>query len=89
MTAQAADGDTTGMNVAVSIPDPVFAEAEALAARLGTSRSDLYARALNAFVGAHSPDRVTAARDAVVDAIGTEPDAFARTAADRALKRVE
>jgi len=77
------------MKVAVSIPDPVFAEAELLATRLKTTRSEIYARALDAFVGAHAPDRVTEAINAVVDEVGGEPDDFARAAARRLLDRVE
>lgn len=77
------------MKVAVSIPDPVFAEAELLAKRLRTSRSEIYARALDAFVGSHAPDRVTTALDAVVEGLGDTPDAFAREAARRTLERVE
>ena len=80
---------TAGMKVAVSIPDPVFNEAERLARRMKTSRSDLYARALAAYVGDHAPDHVTKAINDVVDAVGTEPDGFARAAARRALERVE
>jgi metal-responsive CopG/Arc/MetJ family transcriptional regulator len=38
------------MKIAVSIPDEVFAEAESLAQRLNTSRSELYSRALTEFV---------------------------------------
>lgn len=82
-------GITTGMKVAVSIPDEVFAEADELATRLKTSRSEIYARALAAFVGEHSPDRVTQAINDVVDEVGAEPDEFARAAARRALHRVE
>jgi metal-responsive CopG/Arc/MetJ family transcriptional regulator len=77
------------MKVAVSIPDPVFAEAELLAKRLNTSRSEIYARALDAFVGTHAPDRVTQAMNEVVDAVGGAPDEFARAAARRVLDRVE
>lgn len=77
------------MKVAVSIPDPVFAEAELLARRLNTTRSDIYARALDAFVGTHAPDRVTEAINSVVDAVGVEPDGFVRAAARRVLERVE
>lgn len=77
------------MKVAVSIPDPVFAEAELLARRLKTTRSQIYARALDAFVGAHAPDRVTEAIDAVVDEVGAEPDAFTRAAARRVFDRTE
>ncbi len=77
------------MKVAVSIPDPVFSEAELLAERLNTSRSDIYARALAAFVGEHSPDRVTQAMNDVVDAVGAEPEAFAKQAARGVFDRAE
>ena len=47
------------MKVAVSIPDPIFMEAEAVARRLKLSRSKVYARALGEFVANHAPDRTT------------------------------
>lgn len=77
------------MKTAVSIPDPIFAEAELLARRLKTSRSEIYARALRAFIGNHAPDRVTRSMNEVVDAIGAAPDAFADRAARRVLAQVE
>jgi metal-responsive CopG/Arc/MetJ family transcriptional regulator len=77
------------MKVAVSIPDPVFSEAEALARRLNASRSQIYARALDAFVATHAPERVTEALNAVIDAAGGEPDAFVRRAARQTLQRSE
>jgi metal-responsive CopG/Arc/MetJ family transcriptional regulator len=77
------------MKVAVSIPDPVFSEAEALARRLNASRSEIYARALNAFVATHSADRVTEALNAVVDDIGDGADDFVREAARQALSRAD
>jgi metal-responsive CopG/Arc/MetJ family transcriptional regulator len=77
------------MKVAVSIPDPIFAEAERLAKRLKTTRSDVYARALHTFLGTHAPDQVTEAMNQAVDAAGAAPDAFARAAARRVLDRVE
>jgi antitoxin MazE6 len=77
------------MKVAVSIPDPVFAEAERLAKRLKTTRSQIYARALDAFVGTHAPDRVTQAMNEVVDAVGGAPDAFVQAATRRVLDRIE
>jgi metal-responsive CopG/Arc/MetJ family transcriptional regulator len=77
------------MKVAISIPDEVFAEAEALAKRLKSSRSELYSRALGEFIGHHAPDRVTNLMNEVVDAIGDEPDAFTVGAARRVLKKVE
>jgi len=77
------------MKTAVSIPDDLFEEAERLASRLQTSRSQLYARALTEFVARHDEDRVTAAMDRVVDEVGTQIDDFTREAAHRALRRVE
>lgn len=77
------------MKTAVSIPDDLFDEADRLAELLKTSRSDIYARALAQFVGNHAPERVTEAMDAVIDAVGAEPDAFTKAAARRVLDRVE
>jgi metal-responsive CopG/Arc/MetJ family transcriptional regulator len=77
------------MKVAVSIPDQVFAEAESLAKRFKTSRSELYSRALNAFIGLHAAERVTEAMNEVADAIGPEADGFTAAAARQALSRVE
>lgn len=76
---------TFGMKVAVSIPDPLFAQVDALARRLKLSRSKVYARALDAFVADHDADRVTEIANALADHFGTEPDPLAlaggRTAA--------
>lgn len=77
------------MKTAVSIPDPVFNEAEGLARRLGISRSKLYTRAVGAFVASHSPERVTEAMNAAVDAAGTASDPFIREGARRILERSE
>lgn len=54
------------MKVAVSVPDPLFREAEAVSRRLRVPRSQVYARALEAFVRQHSEEDVTARLDAVV-----------------------
>jgi metal-responsive CopG/Arc/MetJ family transcriptional regulator len=77
------------MKVAVSIPDDVFAEAESLAKRLQASRSEIYRRALDEFLGRHAPDRVTEAMNQVVDDVGEKTDAFTRRAARRVLRNVE
>ncbi len=53
------------MRTAVSIPDSIFEEADELAARLGLSRSELYARALERYVADRRCSTVTAALDAV------------------------
>ncbi len=47
------------MKTAVSIPDRVFQSAEKLAARLGVSRSELYARALASLVEKYREDLIT------------------------------
>jgi hypothetical protein len=53
------------MKTAISIPDPVFRQAEALAAELGLSRSALYAEAVREFLAARSRSRVTEKLDSV------------------------
>lgn len=54
------------MKTAVSLPDPLFEEAERVAARLGLSRSELYARAIGRFVREQSGDAITEAINRVV-----------------------
>jgi hypothetical protein len=77
------------MKTAVSIPDDVFQEAEALAHRAKRSRSDLYARALSEYVARHAPDRVTEAMDRVLDDLNERQDKFSQRAARRTLERTE
>ena len=77
------------MKTAVSIPDQVFEEAERLASRLKTSRSQLYSRALAEFVARHDDDRVTSAMNQVVDEVGAEVEDFTREAARQTLRRTE
>ena len=47
------------MKTAVSIPDRIFRAAEQLAVRWGISRSELYAKALDALVEKHNDEVVT------------------------------
>ena len=63
------------MKTAVSIPDPVFQSAEKLAARLGVSRSELYAKALAALVDKHREDVVTSELNEIYGAEG-EPSSL-------------
>lgn len=53
------------MKTAVSLPDPVFAAAEKLAAELHMSRSQLYATAIAEFVAERRERQVTAELDEV------------------------
>ena len=77
------------MKVAVSIPDEVFAEAEDLAKRLNASRSEIYSRALSAFLHRHTPDRVTELMNQAVAAADEPVDPFTRRAARTVMRRVE
>ena len=47
------------MKTAISLPDDLFASAEALAERLGVSRSALYATAVAEFLAKHHARKVT------------------------------
>jgi metal-responsive CopG/Arc/MetJ family transcriptional regulator len=47
------------MKTAISIPEPLFEQAEALAHQMGISRSELYATALAAYIEAHQADHIT------------------------------
>jgi metal-responsive CopG/Arc/MetJ family transcriptional regulator len=53
------------MKTAISIPDKIFRSADALAKRLGVSRSELYATAVNEFLAKHRSRDVTARLDEV------------------------
>lgn len=53
------------MKTAISIPDSLFEAAENFAQRMGLSRSELYAKAIQEYLKAHSGDRITEKLDAV------------------------
>jgi metal-responsive CopG/Arc/MetJ family transcriptional regulator len=55
------------MKVAISVPDPIFRQAELLAAALNKSRSELYAEALAGFVRRHSARNITERLNDVYD----------------------
>ena len=58
-------GYTQRMKTAISIRDEIFEAAELVAARMGLSRSELYAKAVEEFVSRHSDERITERLDAV------------------------
>ena len=88
-------GYTKGMKTAVSIPDATFEKGEALARKLGMSRSALYAKAIEEIaakieVSKSGVDPVTAKIDAYWakhDAESGKLDPDLRKAQARALKR--
>ena len=53
------------MKVAVSVPEPVFEAAERVSKRMRIPRSQLYSKAIAAFVLEHSREDVTKALNAV------------------------
>ena len=56
------------MKTAVSLPDALFQAADKVSKRLGLSRSELYQRALSAFVDRHNDELVTETLNAIYPA---------------------
>ncbi len=77
------------MKTAISLPDDLFAAADALAERLGLSRSRLVATALAEFVAKHEDRKVTERLDAVYESGVTGLDPALRRAQRRTLDRDE
>ena len=81
--------NTKDVKVTISIPDPIFAKAEALAKRLKLSRSRLYARAVADYVDRHTDDEITehanAEADAMAAALPEDDNADFRRAASRTV----
>jgi predicted transcriptional regulator len=77
------------MKTAISIPDDLFAQADALAHRLGKSRSEVYREALADYVARRDRGSVTAALDQVADELAAEHRGFVAEAARRTLERNE
>jgi len=61
------------MKTAISLPDPLFKSADALARRLGVSRSELFANAVAEFIAQHDRARLTERLNAVYADSGDEP----------------
>ena len=79
----------SGMKTALSIPDRLFSAADALARKLGVSRSRLYATALAEYLAKHRAAKVTERLDAVYRAEPSELDESVRRAQRRQLRRAE
>jgi hypothetical protein len=77
------------MKTAVSIPDRIFRAAEQLAARWGISRSELYAKALDALVEKHSDEVITSRLNDIYGSEGEDSPLDPALAAlqERTLKR--
>jgi predicted transcriptional regulator len=77
------------MKTVVSIPDELLRKGEALARRLGKSRSEIYREALAEYVARRESGAVTAALDQVADEIDGDTDAWLSEAGRQALARSE
>jgi metal-responsive CopG/Arc/MetJ family transcriptional regulator len=62
------------MKTAISLPDSVFKQADELAQRLGLSRSELYTKALKAYLTRHSRDQILLKLNQVYASESSEPD---------------
>ena len=75
------------MKTAISLPDSLFASADALAKRLGLSRSALVATALGEFVAKHRSSRISERLDAVYESEADGLDDRLGEAQKRVLRR--
>lgn len=73
------------MKTAISLPDSLFAAADALADRMGISRSELYATAVAEFLAKHDPSEVTERLDRLYEAEPSGLDSDLRVAQRRSL----
>lgn len=78
------------MKTAISIPDDVFDQAERAAKRLGLSRSELFTRAIQAYLTTRLEQNITNSYNAAFDDAGiSEVDELRRESTRRALLEVE
>lgn len=75
------------MKTAISLPDDLFRSGDALARRLGVSRSELYARALAEFLAKHKADQITQRLNAVYATENSRMDPALAKAQTRTLPR--
>ena len=79
-------GHDAGMKVAVSIPDPLFAEADRLAKRRKLSRSQLYAEALELLVSREDQTEITRRLNEVYGKVDSRLDRGLAAAQSEALR---
>ena len=77
------------MKTAISIPDPLFKEAEAAAKDLGLSRSKLIQTALEEFLGRRRDEEVTAALNRSLAKHPDEIDPFLQQFVLEGMKQTE
>lgn len=77
------------VKAAISLPDPLFEAGDRLARRLGISRSELYARAIEHYLAGADDADVTRRLDAVIGDIDTSVDSDLAAAQREVLLRTE
>jgi metal-responsive CopG/Arc/MetJ family transcriptional regulator len=75
------------MKTAISIPDTLFQAAEQFARRMGMSRSELYAHAIEQYLQAHRDEGITAALDAIYQDTPSKIDPALAKAETRAVSK--
>ncbi len=78
-------GYTCCMKTAISVPDEIFNQVGSLAAELGISRSEFFARAARQYLDQLAHDSLTRQIDGAIDAAGTDDSGPAAAAAGRAF----
>jgi hypothetical protein len=82
-------GYTLVMHTDVSIPDDVYARAEAYLSRRSITRSELYAEALREYLARHHDDAIIEALDRVYGGSDCSPEPDILAVGVEALKRTE
>lgn len=82
-------GYTHSMKTAISIPDPLFKEAERLTKRLRIPRSQLYAKALEAYIQSQKSKGIKEALDDVYRTESSELDPIMARLQSEAIGREE
>jgi metal-responsive CopG/Arc/MetJ family transcriptional regulator len=77
------------MKTAISLPDSVFAEAEALAKQLGLSRSELYSTALQAYLSKYNRQQILSQLNNVYSEESSDLDSTIATMQLMSLQREE
>lgn len=75
------------MKTAISLPDELFSSADALAKRMGLSRSGLVAAALAEFIAKHRASKISERLDAVYASDDSSLDVSTSRAQRAALER--
>ena len=87
MTTEYDRGYTRDVKTAVSIPDPIYRQAERAARRLRISRSHLYSAAIGEYLRRHTDDEIVERMNAVHGALQETLDPVLAEAQSRSLPR--